>query len=71
MRNLDFNAILQLDEKLYEFEQTTAILEIMHVAHAEGDSSLFDPKTVANALYHVYRSQKKTLEEIHNLIDEK
>lgn len=68
MKNLDFKAMSQIDEKLYKLEQTTAILCIMQTAVAEGDS-LVNHQTAADALFHVCCSQREALKEIHNLID--
>lgn len=68
MRNLDFKTMSQIDEKLYILDQTTAVLEFMQVAVAEG-GSLVNHQTAADALFHVYCSQREALKEIHNLID--
>lgn len=69
MKNLDFKTVSQIDEKLYILDQTTAVLEFMQIAVAEGDS-LVNHQTAADALFHVCCSQREALKEIHNLIDE-
>lgn len=69
MKNVDYSVLLQISEKLYELEQTTSILELMQVAHTE-DVGSFNQGAVADALFHVYNSQRTALDAIHSLIDE-
>ena len=69
MKNADYSILSQISDKLYELEQTTSILEFMQVAHAEGAGS-FNQDSVADALFHVYISQRATLGAIHSIIDE-
>lgn len=68
MKNLDFKTMSQIDEKLYILDQTTAILEFMQTAVAEG-GSFTNRQTTADALFHVCNSQREALKEIHSLID--
>lgn len=67
MKNLDYKAISQINEKLYVLDQTTAIIDFMQTAVAEG-GSVIDNQITADALYHVCCSQKEALEYIHGLI---
>lgn len=69
MKNADYSILSQISEKLYELEQTTSVLELMQVAHAEGAGS-FNQESVTDALFHVCISQRATLAAIHSLIGE-
>ncbi len=69
MKNTNYSILSQISEKLYELEQTTSVLELMQVAHAEGAGS-FNQEIVTDALFHVCISQRNTLDAIHSLIDE-
>lgn len=69
MKNVDCSVLSQINEKLYELEQTTAIIELIQAAHAEGAGS-FNQESVTDALLHVYISQRATLAAIHSLTGE-
>ncbi len=55
-------------DKLYELEGTNALLGFMQTAFAEGDG-LINNKEAATALYHIYTTQIKTIEELKQMVE--
>ena len=63
---MDKKSILMIDT-LGKLEETNALLGFMQTAFAEGEV-LQSNKETADALYHIYKIQSKTLEEMKKMI---
>lgn len=59
--------VSEMEEMLYELEQTTATLGFVQTAFAEG-SSCINMKEASDALYMLYRKQDDTLKELKKAV---
>lgn len=59
----------EIEEILFEMEQTTATLGIIQTAFAEGEGSI-NTKEASNALFLLYTKQNNALEGLRKVISQ-